>query len=153
MRVVEIEVQNQQRRYVVIDEEGALVEPIVQYLKYLDRIGRARHTLRSYASMLRLYWEFLSQQQLNWRQITLDDLAEFVLWLKLPTRSLKVLPAHPLPQARSNRTINQALTAITSFYDYHWRMDAVSAHMKDKTPTGTTRSSFRAWALSISGCK
>lgn len=47
MRVVEIETQDIQRRYVVIDETGELVEPIVRYLKYLDRIGSARQTLRS----------------------------------------------------------------------------------------------------------
>src|SRR5260370_6790639 len=135
MRVVEIETQNQQRRYVVIDEEGSLVEPIARYLKYLDRIGAARHTIRSYASMLRLYWEFLLQQRLDWQQITLDDLAEFVLWLKLPTGSFKVLPAHPVPQARSNRTINHALTAITGFYDYHWRVEEVSTNLKETTTT------------------
>ena len=34
MRVVEIETQHAQRRYVVMDENGELVEPIVRYLKY-----------------------------------------------------------------------------------------------------------------------
>src|SRR5207253_10934208 len=64
-----------------------------------------------------LYWEYLTQQQLNWQQVTLDDLSRFVLWLKLPSGSLKVFPAHPVPQARSNRTINHALTVVRSFYD------------------------------------
>ena len=50
MRVVEIRTQTQQRRYIVIDEQGTLVEPIVRYLKYLDRIGTARNTLHSYAT-------------------------------------------------------------------------------------------------------
>lgn len=50
MRVVEIETQEHKVRYVVMDEEGKLVGPIVQYLKYLDRIGSARNTLRSYAA-------------------------------------------------------------------------------------------------------
>jgi len=135
MRVVEIETQDQQRRYVVIDDEGMLVEPIVRYLKYLDRIGVARNTLRSYATVLKQYWEYLSQQQLDWQQITLDDFAQFVLWLKLPTGSLRILPAQPVPQARSNRTINHALTVLSSFYDYHWRMDNISTNMKDKTTT------------------
>jgi integrase/recombinase XerD len=93
MRVIEIQTNRREQRFVVIDGEGNLVEPIVVYLKYLDRIGAARHTLRSYATVLRLYWEFLSQEQLDWQQVTLDDLANFVLWLKLPTGSLKVLPA------------------------------------------------------------
>jgi integrase/recombinase XerD len=135
MRVVKVQTSQQQQRYVVIDDEGTLVEPIARYLKYLDRIDASRHTLRSYATMLRLYWEFLSQEQLNWEQMTLDDLSRFVLWLKLPTGSLKVLPAQPVSQARSNRTINHALTVVTGFYDYHWRMDAVSTNMKDKTTT------------------
>ena len=29
-------------RYVVIDDQGIMIEPIVRYLKYLDRIGAAR---------------------------------------------------------------------------------------------------------------
>src|SRR6266568_1405096 len=135
MRVVEIETQDQKVRYVVVDEEGNLVIPIVRYLRYLDRIDAARQTLRSYATALRLYWEFLSQEQLDWQRITLDELARFVLWLKLPSGSLKVLPAHPVEQARSNRTINHTLTVVRGFYDYHWRMEDVATNVKDKTTT------------------
>jgi integrase/recombinase XerD len=135
MRVVEIETQKHQIRYVVMDEEGRLVEPIVHYLKYLDRIGSARNTLRSYAAALRLYWEFLSQEHLDWQQITLDDLSRFILWLKLPSGSLKVLPAHPVTQARSNRTINHTLTVVRGFYEYQWRMEEVSTNVKEKTTT------------------
>src|SRR2546421_5193019 len=135
MQVVEVETQDHQKRYVVIDDAGVLVEPIVRYLKYLDRIGAARNTIRSYATVLKQYWDYVSQQQLDWQQITLDDLAQFVLWLKLPTGSLHVLPAQPVPQARSNRTINHALTVLSSFYDYHWRMDDISINVKEKTIT------------------
>src|SRR5256714_537795 len=95
MQVIEIETQDHQKRYAVIDDEGVLVEPIMRYLKYLDRIGAARNTFRSYAIVLKQFWEYLAQQQLDWQQITLDDLAQFVLWLKLPTGSLHILPAHP----------------------------------------------------------
>jgi integrase/recombinase XerD len=133
MRVVEIERQDGQRRYVVIDEDGGLVEPIVRYLKYLDSIGSARLTLCSYAYSLKHYWEYLIQQQLNWQQVTLDDLSRFVLWLKLPSGSLKVLPAHPVPQARSNRTINHTLTVVRSFYDYHWRLSETVTNVKGTT--------------------
>ena len=135
MHVVEIEIQDAQSRYVVINEAGELVEPIVRYLKYLDCIGSARLTLRSYAYSLMQYWEYLTQQHLDWQQVTLDDLSRFVLWLKLPSGSLKVLPAHPVPQARSNRTINHALTVVRSFYDYHWRMEEVERDIKETTTT------------------
>jgi integrase/recombinase XerD len=135
MRVVEFETQDHKIRYVLIDEEGRLVEPVVRYLKYLDRIGSARHTLRSYATALRLYWEFLLQEQLDWQHITLDDLSRFVLWLKLPSGSFKVVPAHPVEQARSNRTINHTLTVVRGFYDYHWRMEEVPTNLKETTTT------------------
>ena len=135
MHVVEIENCNHEIRYVVIDPDGMLIEPIVRYLKYLDRIGAARHTLRSYAFALRLYWEFLAQQQLDWQHVTLDTLAQFVLWLKLPSGSIKVFPVHPVEQARSNRTINHTLTVLGGFYDYHWRMDTISTNMREKTTT------------------
>ncbi len=135
MRVIEIQRQDSQRRYVVIDEEGSLIEPIVRYLKYLDSIGSARQTLRSYAYSLRQYWEYLVQEHLDWHQVTLDDLSRFVLWLKLPSGSLKVLPAHPVPQARSNRTINHTLTVVRSFYDYHWRLEEVEKNVKETTTT------------------
>lgn len=135
MRVVEIETQEYQKRYVVIDDTGNLIEPIAQYLKYLDRINAARQTLRSYAFALRLYWEYISQQQIDWQQVTLDELSGFVLWLKLPSGSLKVVPAHPVPQARSNRTINHILTVVRSFYDYHWRMEEVVKNVKETTTT------------------
>jgi len=135
MQVVEVETGDRQKRYVVMDDAGVFVEPIVRYLKYLDRIGSARQTLRSYAFTLKLYWEYLIQQQLDWKQITLDDLSRFILWLKLPSGSLKVLPVHPVPQVRSNRTINHALTVVRSFYDYHWRVEETVTNVKDKTTT------------------
>ncbi len=135
MHVVEILTRDQQRRYVVIDAAGVLVEPIVRYLKYLDCIGSARHTLRSYAFALKLYWEYVTKLHLDWQHVTLDDLARFVLWLKLPTGSLQVLPVHPVPQARSNRTINHVLTVVRSFYDYHWRAVEGVSSVKDTTTT------------------
>lgn len=135
MQVVEVETGDHQKRYVVIDDAGIFVEPIVRYLKYLDRIGSARQTLRSYAFTLKLYWEYLIQQRLDWKQISLDDLSRFILWLKLPSGSLKVLPVHPVPQIRSNRTINHALTVVRSFYDYHWRTEETVTNVKDKTTT------------------
>jgi integrase/recombinase XerD len=45
MQVVEVETQEHQKRYVVIDDAGVLVEPIMRFLKYLDRIGVARNTV------------------------------------------------------------------------------------------------------------
>ncbi len=136
MRVQEIVTpQYHHKRYVVVDERGDLVIPVVRYLKYLDAIGRARNTLRSYAHGLSLYFTYLTQQHLDYQQVTLDDLGGFVLWLKNPYRSLKVLPARPVAQARTNRTINLILTAVSGFYDYLWRQDDLATNLNGKTRT------------------
>ncbi len=133
MRVQEILTGDQRKRYIVVDENGQLVLPVMRYLKYLDSIGRARNTLRTYSHSLKLFFEYLTQQQLDYQQITLDDLGGFVLWLKNPYHSLNVLPAQPVVQARANTTINHALTVVAGFYDYLWRQDDLSLKLHEKT--------------------
>src|SRR6266567_6057186 len=135
MRVQEIRTADHQKRYVVVDECGNLVVPVARYLKYLDAIGRARNTLRSYAHSLSLYFTYLAQQNLDYQHVTLDDLGGFVLWLKNPYRSLKVLPVQPVVQARANRTINLIITAVSGFYDYLWRQDELGTNLHEKTRT------------------
>lgn len=135
MRVQEIVTQHQQKRYVVVDDSGNLIIPVVRYLKYLDAIGRARNTLRSYTQGLSLYFTYLAQQHLDYQHVTLDDLGGFVLWLKNPYRSLKILPIQPIAQARSNRTINLIITAVSGFYDYLWRQADLVADLNEKTRT------------------
>jgi integrase/recombinase XerD len=135
MPIQEIITQHSQKRYVVVDESGDLIIPVVRYLKYLDAIGRARNTLRTYAQGLSQYFTYLTQQGLDYQHVTLDDLAGFVLWLKNPYRSLKVLPVQPVVQARANRTINLTITAVSGFYDYLWRQDDLTADLGEKTRT------------------
>jgi site-specific recombinase XerD len=136
MRVQEIVTpQHHHKRYVVVDESGDLIIPIARYLKYLDAIGRARNTLRSYAQSLSLYFTYLAQQDLDYQEVTLDDLGGFVLWLKNPYRSLKVLPVQPVVQARANTTINGCITAVSGFYDYLWRQDDLVTDLNEKTRT------------------
>src|SRR5258708_3525655 len=135
MRVQEIVTPQYHKRYIVVDESGDLIIPVVRYLKYLDAIGRARNTLRSYAHGLSLYFTYLAELRLDYQEVTLDDLGQFVLWLKNPYRSLKVLPVQPVTQARTNTTINNCLTAVSGFYDYLWRQDDLTTDLNEKTRT------------------
>ncbi len=135
MHVQEILTPDERKRYLVLDDQGDIVLPIARYLKYLDNIGRARNTLRSYAHSLRLYFEYLEQKGLDYHKVTLDDMAGFVLWLKNPYRSTDLLPKTPMTQARSNGTVNQALTAVSGFYDYLWRQEDLDSDINQKTRT------------------
>src|SRR5436305_3717896 len=133
MRVQEILTAEHEIRYVIVDESGNLIIPVVRYLKYLQAIGRARNTLRAYAHNLSLYFTYLAQEHLDSACVTLDDMAGFVLWLKNPYRSLKVLPVQPVTQARTNTTINQCITAVAGFYDYLWRRDELATDFNEQT--------------------
>lgn len=135
MRVIEVHTSQGDRRYVLVDDDGELIIPAVRYLKHLDQRGYARNTLRSYAHMLKLYFEYVKQRGLDYRNPTLDDIGVFVHWLKLPSGSIRVLPAQSVDQTRSNRTINLALTVVTGLYDYLWRIDDVSDRLADRTTT------------------
>jgi len=133
MHVQEILTANHEIRYVIVDEDGNLIIPVVRYLKYLHAIGRARNTLRAYAHSLSLYFTYLAQEHIDYACVTLDNLAGFVLWLKNPYRSLKVLPVQPVTQARTNTTINLCITAVAGFYDYLWRRDELAADLNEQT--------------------
>ena len=83
MRLTEVFTSDHRIRYVVLDDQGELVIPLVKYLKHLDQRGYALNTLRSYGISLMLFFEYLNQRDVDFRQITLDTLAGFVSWLKL----------------------------------------------------------------------
>ncbi len=133
MRLAEVLTSDHHTRYVVLDDQGSLVTPLVRYLKHLDQRGYALNTLRSYGISLMLFFEYLHQHNTDFQQVTLDTLAGFVSWLKWPYTSTKVIPSHPVAPARSARTINHILTAVANFYDYLWRVDEISGDLNAKT--------------------
>jgi integrase/recombinase XerD len=71
-------------RYVLVDNVGDLIYPIVKYLKYKDNTGSARSTLRRISYNLKLYFEFLEQKSKTFEEVDIDIMAEFVTWLKNP---------------------------------------------------------------------
>ena len=83
-------------RYMLVDSNGDPVLPVLKYLKFRDNGGTARNSLRAYCHHLKLYFEFLEQQGLDYRQVVIDDMADFMRWLQNPYRTLKVSPVTPV---------------------------------------------------------
>lgn len=48
-----------------LDDEYLLIEPIQKYLHYLDSPERSPNTIQTYAYNLKLFWEFLRNNQLS----------------------------------------------------------------------------------------
>lgn len=106
--------------WIVLDDDYLPIEPIQKYLHYLDSLERSPNTISAYAHNLKLYWEFLQDKHLNWKDITLEALSEFIHWLRNPNKN--VISVQPQVSKRSEKTINHCLTTVCGFYEFHERL-------------------------------
>lgn len=51
---------------------------------YLASIERSPNTVKAYAHDLKDWFTFLAGRDLDWREVTLEDVAGYVAWLRLP---------------------------------------------------------------------
>src|SRR6266567_3679121 len=119
-------------RYVVVDAEGSVVQPIAGYLRYLDDAGKARNTLRVYGLGLAHYFAYLTEVDLDYHSAGVRSRAGFVAWLKRSKHARDLQLGRSVSQARSNTTINLYLTAVSGFYDYLFRTEQISKNPNDQ---------------------
>jgi integrase/recombinase XerD len=104
--------------WTVLGNDDVPVEPIERYLAYLTSIERSPNTIKAYAHDLKDYFTFLGGRGLDWREVRLEDLGEFVAWLRRPPEmrdgNVVVLPSVGHHCAES--TVNRKLSALAAFY-------------------------------------
>lgn len=132
MRVQEVLLENNNRRYMLIDGEGLPVISVLKYLKYLDQTGKSRNTQKTYCYALKQYFSYLQETDKDYKNIRLEDLVEFVSWLRSPFESTKVTPLKPIQAKRTEKTTNLTVTAVTNFYDYLYRNEELPRDMSEK---------------------
>ena len=91
---------------------------IERYLAYLTDIERSPNTVKAYAHDLKDYFTFLDGCGLDWREVRLEDIGEFVAWLRLPPAGrdgrVAILPS--VGHHVSASTVNRKLSALSAFY-------------------------------------
>jgi hypothetical protein len=110
--------------WLVLDDSYQPIEPVMAYLRYLDSLEKSPNTVRTYAYNLKLYWEFLQHKSLNWQEVNLEQLADFIHWLRNPQPS-GVVSIQPQISNRTEKTINHALNTVSMFYEFHIRLGQV----------------------------
>jgi integrase/recombinase XerD len=109
--------------WTVLADNDVPVEPVERFLAYLTDIERSPNTVKAYAHDLKDYWGFLVHRGLDWREVRLEDLGEFVAWLRLPpsgrTGAVAMLPSVEIHVGAA--TINRKLSAVAAFYQHHMR--------------------------------
>ncbi|MEI4800548.1 tyrosine-type recombinase/integrase [Bacillus sp. FJAT-51639] len=128
MRVQEVILENG-KRYILVDNEGIPVIPVMKYLKYLDVTGKSNNTQKTYCYALKQYFLYLQETEKDYKSIRLEDLVE---WLRNPYESTKVTSLRSVQAKKTERTVNLTITAVTNFYDYLYRNEELPRDMEEK---------------------
>lgn len=130
--------------WTLLGDDHVPVEPVERFLSYLSSIERSPNTVKAYAHDLKDWFTFLAGRNRAWQAATLEDVAGFVAWLRLPPAGrdgrVQVLPsaAHQC----SASSVNRKLAALTSFCEFHARHGvALAGLLVTMAPPGRGRSS------------
>ena len=105
--------------WTVLDDDLVTVEPAERFLAYLAAIERSPNTVRAYAHSLALWFEWLGLRARDWDVAEVEDVSEFVRWLRAPADNVIVLDISA--SRRSESTVNRHLAGVFGFYDFHAR--------------------------------
>jgi site-specific recombinase XerD len=109
--------------WTVLGDDDVPIAPVERYLAYLTDVERSPNTVKAYAHDLKDYWTFLAFRGLDWREVRLEDLGEYVAWLRLPPSGrggqVAVLPS-VRPHVGAS-TVNRKLSAVAAFYAHQLR--------------------------------
>ncbi|WP_434290004.1 tyrosine-type recombinase/integrase [Clostridium botulinum] len=132
MKVQEVKLENNQRRYLLVDDKRLPIIPVARYLKYIDNREKSFNTQKTYCYSLKLYFEFLQEIDVDYRNVNINILSDFVGWLRNPYESNKVVNLKPTKAKRTEKTVNLTITVVTNFYDYLYRTEEINNDMVDK---------------------
>lgn len=117
MKIQKIKLGENKYTWLVLGNDYLPIPTIQEFIRYLTNIEKSPNTIRAYAHHLKLYWEFLTDINVTWDNMSLSELAEFVRWLRANNSNIIVLDE--TVSTRKETTINSILAALASFYRYY----------------------------------
>jgi site-specific recombinase XerD len=139
--------------WTVLGDDDVPVAPIERYLAYLSDIDRSPNTVKAYAHDLKDWFTFLAGRGLDWREVRLEDVGEFVAWLRLPpaARDGQVIVLPSVGGHCTESTLNRKLSALSAFYTHAARHGVeVSDLLTTWGPTGRRGSGWKPFLHHIS---
>src|SRR5215218_5771937 len=108
------------RSWTVLGPDGVPVEPVERYLAFLTDVDRSPNTVKAYAHDLKDWFVFLTGRGLDWREVRLEDVGEFVAWLRIPppARDGRVAVLPSVAPHCAAATVNRKLSAVSAFYQH-----------------------------------
>lgn len=109
--------------WTILGDDQDPVGPVDRFLGYLSSIEKSPNTVKAYAHDLKDWFCYLAVRGLDWQSVTVEDVAGFVAWLRLPPGgrggTVAVLPT--AANHCSAASVNRKLAALTSFCEFHAR--------------------------------
>ena len=110
-----------QRTWTVVGEDHLPVGPVEEYLEFL-RVAQqsSPNTVRSYATSLARWWEYLATAAIAWDAVSLPSFVPFLASLRSgEPAGVTRLPVSGRPAGLAESTVAARVTAVLSFYRYH----------------------------------
>ena len=111
MKVQRIRVGIHKFRYLLLNDEGEVVESVFEYMMLLESKNLAPNTRKNYCHHIKLYFEYLIIIYVEYYEI-----CDHQSWSGLDILSAFV--GHLRHHNHSDNTINIIMTAVLGFYDY-----------------------------------
>jgi integrase len=128
--------------WTLLGDDHLPVEPVERFLAYLGAIEPSPNTVKAYAHDLKDWFVFLDGRGVDWAAVTLEDVAAFAGWLRLPLAG-RAGQVAVLPSAEtycSAASVNRKLAALTSFFEFHARHGVpLAGLLVTMTPSGGHR--------------
>ena len=70
--------------WTLLGDDQVPLEPVERFLGYLTSIEKSPNTVKAYAHDLKDWFTYLAGHGLDWQAVTVEDVAGFVAWLRLP---------------------------------------------------------------------
>src|SRR5438552_2392595 len=117
--------------WTVLGDDQVPLEPVERFLGYLTSIEKSPNTVKAYAHDLKDWFTYLTLHGLDWQVVTVENVAGFVAWLRLPPggRDGKVVVLPTVGHHCSAASVNRKLAALTSFCEFHARHGASLARL------------------------
>jgi integrase/recombinase XerD len=144
---------SQRESWTVLGDDGRPVEAVERYLCYLSAIERSPNTVKAYAHDLKDWFVFLADRGVEWQEVNLDHVGEFVGWLRRPpaARSGKVMVLPSVEHHCGEATVNRKLSALSAFYQHAARGGAeLGDLLRAWQPAGRRGGSWRPFLHHIS---
>lgn len=131
MRVQQVVLENNTKGFMLVDDDGLPVLPVLKYMKYLKVTKDNYNTQRTYCYQLKHYFTFLKASNKNYEDIKLEDLVEFIGWLRNPYPE-NITPLTPIKSALSVDSINLAITVVKKFYDFLYQNEQINKDLSSR---------------------